>query len=65
MSTNGRGMYLGVDDALDDDFWDADEREYCHWCRKELTYEPAYGIEGHEFCDADCADAWWWEWCRE
>jgi hypothetical protein len=59
MSETGRGTYLGVDAALDDD-----EDEACHWCRRMLVND-GYGIEGFQFCDEDCANAWWWEWCRE
>jgi hypothetical protein len=56
-------MYLGAEDALDDDD-DDDDQDECHWCRRAIV-DGGYGIEGHQFCNGKCADAWWWEWCRE
>ena len=54
MSADGRGNYLGVDAALDDD-----DDERCNWCRRGGEMQS---FDGRLFCGEDCANAWWWEW---
>jgi ribosomal protein S27AE len=59
MSADGRGNYLGADDALDDAGAYDDEDEHCAWCGRGGEMQS---FEGRWFCGEFCANSWWYEW---